>query len=270
MFEHLTWKRDRLLCNGLVFRLQHYKSDDWELGQECFVFYKIKKLVDQYEAFFSSRSFKCKRFLELGLWEGGSLPFWYETLLPEKIIGIDLMERGDSDYFRRYVRDRQLQARMKTFWGVDQADGARLREIVGTEFDGPLDLVLDDASHIYGPTRSSFHTLFPLLRPGGFYIIEDWAWEHWPECHKPDYPLARHAGLTALISQAVQAAGTSESFIKSVTVYEGFAAVERGTLNIPDDFCLEDYIVNRPARKWQLPRIGELRDMVRRMLDHQK
>src|SRR5437879_1625144 len=37
MFENLIWQKDRLLYNGLVFRLQHYKSDDWELGDECFI-----------------------------------------------------------------------------------------------------------------------------------------------------------------------------------------------------------------------------------------
>jgi hypothetical protein len=34
-----------MLLEGLVFRLQHFRSDDWELGEECFVFYKDKKLI---------------------------------------------------------------------------------------------------------------------------------------------------------------------------------------------------------------------------------
>jgi hypothetical protein len=51
---------------------------------------------------------------------------------------------------------------------------------VAHEFSAPLDLVIDDASHIYGPTKASFQALFPLLRPGGLYLIEDWAWAHWP------------------------------------------------------------------------------------------
>ena len=38
----------------------------------------------------------------------------------------------------------------------------------------PLDLVIDDASHLYGPTMASFEVLFPRLRPGGLYVIEDW------------------------------------------------------------------------------------------------
>jgi predicted methyltransferase len=38
--------------------------------------------------------------------------------------------------------------------------------------DQLLDLVVDDTSHL-GPTRASFNTLFPRLRPGGVYVIED-------------------------------------------------------------------------------------------------
>ncbi|MFP3608175.1 class I SAM-dependent methyltransferase, partial [Paraburkholderia sp. SIMBA_053] len=37
-------------------------------------------------------------------------------------------------------------------------------------------LVVDDASHFYEQTKTSFKTLFPLVRPGGLYIIEDWNW----------------------------------------------------------------------------------------------
>ena len=48
--------------------------------------------------------------------------------------------------------------------------------IVEQEFGGALDMVMDDASHIYEPTLASFQILFTLLPEGGLYIIEDWAW----------------------------------------------------------------------------------------------
>jgi len=262
MFESLVWQKDRLLYNGLVFRLEHYRSGDWDLGDECFVFYKIKKLVDQYEHFFASREFTCRHFLELGMWEGGSLPFWFEAFRPEKMVGIDLMERGDSAHFQRYVRERGLEQRIKTFWGVNQTDSQRLLNIAEAEFGSTIDLVLDDASHVYGPTLSSFETLFPLVRPGGLYIIEDWAWEHWPECHTPESSLARQEGLTRLIFEIMQAAGTSEALIKSVTVHEGFAAVERGNAP-PADFKLDHSIVTRPRGEAQISMAGRLKAAIR-------
>ena len=55
------------------------------------------------------------------------------------------------------------------------AHTARLAEIVDEAFgDEPLDLVVDDCSHRYKPSRASFNELFPRLRPGGVYVIEDW------------------------------------------------------------------------------------------------
>jgi predicted methyltransferase len=68
----------------------------------------------------------------------------------------------------------EAEHNIKTYWGANQGNSTRLREIVHTEFQESLDLVIDDASHMYALTKKSFETLFPLLRPGGLYIIEDW------------------------------------------------------------------------------------------------
>jgi len=68
---------------------------------------------------------------------------------------------------------------VRAYYDVNQADKARLMEIVGEAFgDEPIDLVVDDCSHLYKATRASFSVLFPLLRPGGVYVIEDWPWAH--------------------------------------------------------------------------------------------
>ena len=51
-FARLDWRPDRMLLDDLVFRLEHNRNDqDWDLGQDCFVFYKIKPLVEQYQRF---------------------------------------------------------------------------------------------------------------------------------------------------------------------------------------------------------------------------
>ena len=81
-----------------------------------------------------------------------------EVLGPKKLVGVDFQNRTDSAYFRKYVARRNLQDRLRTHWNTDQRDAARLRRIVASEFDGPLDLVLDDASHGYAATRASFES----------------------------------------------------------------------------------------------------------------
>jgi hypothetical protein len=249
IFDRLAWNDDRMLLDDLVFRLQHTRNQAWELGDECFVFYKVKPLVDQYARFFATRpGFLARNVFELGLWDGGSVAFWFECFQPYKHVGIDFSERGDSAYFRRYVETRGLDGRIATYWSVDQADGERLRTIARQEFDGALDLVIDDASHLYGPTKSSFETLFPLLRPGGLYLVEDWAWAHWNEFHAPSHPWSGETPLTRLVFEQVAATGSSTELIASMGVYQGFVAIERGgvALDTRGGFRLASWIANRP------------------------
>jgi predicted O-methyltransferase YrrM len=251
MFENMVWQKDRMLMDGLVFRLEQWEGDGWELGDDCFIFFKVPTLVAQYESFFAlHKGFRPQNIFELGLWDGGSAAFWVECLQPRKYVGIDRQERADSEYFRRYIESRGLSTRLKTYWNTSQDDFQKLRSIVGREFDGPLDLVIDDASHFYQPTKSSFECLFPLLRTGGLYIIEDWAWEHWREFDSPNHPMAKEKGLTDLICELVQAAGTSASLIQGVTIYQGFTVVERGpaTLDPESTFRLQDQIFRRAPR----------------------
>jgi len=238
-----------MLLNELVFRLQHYKDDSWALGDDCFLFYKIKPLVDQYAEFWSLRdNFAPGNVFELGIWDGGSIAFWFELFHPRKHVAVDLAERDDSPYFTRYVEERGLQKSISTYWRTDQANRERLQEIVETEFEGPLDLVIDDCSHLYAPTKASFEALFPLLRPGGLYIIEDWAWSHWEEFQEPTHEWADETALTRLLIDLVEAAGTSTDLVASITVYQGFAVVERGAESeiTLQSFSLDEHIVRRP------------------------
>jgi cephalosporin hydroxylase len=249
MFERLVWHDDRVLLDDLVFRLQHTRSDTWELGEQCFVFYKVQPLIDQYARFWAARAgFHSENVFELGLWDGGSLAFWFELFQPRKHVGIDLSRRDDSAYFRRYVASRGLEQRITTYWGVDQADSERIRRIIRSEFAEPLDLVIDDASHMYQPTKASFETLFPFLRPGGLYIIEDWAWAHWKEFQTQNHPWITEPALTRLIFEIIAAAGSSAMLIANVTVFQGFTVIERGDIAAAalDHFKLNQYISDRP------------------------
>ena len=64
---------------------------------------------------------------------------------------------------------------MRPRYGVDQSDRARLHQIVADDLGGePIDVVFDDCSHLLDLTSASFDALFPFVRPGGIYVIEDW------------------------------------------------------------------------------------------------
>jgi hypothetical protein len=249
MFESMDWKDDRMSLAGLTFRLEHTRSDKWN-GGDHFRFYKIKPLVDQYATFFSRhRNFQPECVLEIGIYDGGGTAFWFEILNPRKLLAIDMVNRDDSDTFKRWISDRSLDKRVGTYWRTDQADKARLRQLVVREMGGHLDLVIDDGSHLYAPTKASFEALFPLCRPGSFYIIEDWAWDHWPEYSKPDHPWKKESRLTQLVIELVEATGSAEGLIASIDVFPGFVAVQRGGLEFSPghDFKLDQHIVRRPS-----------------------
>jgi hypothetical protein len=240
-----------MLLGDLVFRLEHTRNDGWELGEQCFVFFKTKYLVDQFARFFGSLAgFHANNVFEVGLFDGGSMAFWFECFKPEKHVGIDINQRSDSDYFSRYVTFRKLENRLKTYWGTDQGDKRAVRKVIQREFSGPVDLVLDDGSHMYGLTKATFEAAFPLLRPGGLYVIEDWAWAHWKEFQGAEHPWAKETPLTKLIVELMEAAGTSSEVVAGLNVYQGFVVVERGgaVLNQRGRFLLSEHISRRPER----------------------
>jgi hypothetical protein len=46
---------------------------------------------------------------------------------------------------------------------------------------GPFDIIIDDGSHRVWHVLASFEVLFPLLKDGGIYVIEDIQSSYWPE-----------------------------------------------------------------------------------------
>jgi len=202
---------------------------DWVPGENCFLFYKTRALVDQYVSFFRSPAepIRCDNLLELGLFDGGSVPFWFEALGPKKHVGIDIRERSDTRYFEKYTSQEGRRGRIETHWGTSQDDAARLGAIVDTAFGGDLlDLVIDDASHLYEQSRASFEILFSRVRPGGYYILEDWAWSHWRGLEQS---FAGHKPLTQLVFEVIEALGsTSHRLIVDMHICSGFVAIRRG------------------------------------------
>jgi predicted O-methyltransferase YrrM len=118
------------------------------------------------------------RMFELGIAQGGSLAMFALLADPERLVAVELSPQPVG-VLADFLEARGLSDRVRPYYGVDQADRHRLWAILTAEMKGaPLDLVVDDASHTYAHTRTSFEVLFPALRPGGIYIIEDWSWHH--------------------------------------------------------------------------------------------
>jgi hypothetical protein len=241
--DGMVWRGDTLDWRGRTFLLENPAAP--RSGADGLILWKTPGLIEQYRRFWAHHAdFRAPQVVELGLWKGGSVVFWLEALHPTRLLALDQRPESGSPVFDTWAAANR--DRVTVEWGVDQADTARLVGFVGSTLTGPLDLVIDDASHRYEPTRASFEALFPLLRPGGFYIIEDWAWAHWPSLH------AAFAGLvplTRLVTECIEATGTGheQSGIAGVTVAQGFAVIERGPAPLPSGWTLDEAIIRPPA-----------------------
>lgn len=139
-------------------------------------------------------SFSPRSILELGIFQGGSYVLLDKLFKPRRMSAVEISPQPVAPLLR-YVA--AMEGRFVHF-STSQCDREILTRIVRDELADELDFVVDDASHTYEQTKASFEFLFPLLRPGGIYIVEDW---HAHRCQSPDAPLARHALSNLLFEQ---------------------------------------------------------------------
>ncbi len=142
-----------------------------------FLLGKHRTMVDDMVATRDGESIQ--RIVDIGIFKGGSMALYALLFAPTKLVGIEYTAAREEQ-LDSFIKQRGLQDNVRSYYGTSQDDTARVKEIINTEFGNELlDLVVDDASHQYKETRSSFEVLFPILKPGGLYIIEDWGWAHW-------------------------------------------------------------------------------------------
>lgn len=97
--------------------------------------------------------------LEIGVYMGGSLRMWREYFPNATIRGVDLDV------------DRCGDVEGCTLHKQDIADGRLLRELAKEH--GPWDLIVDDGSHTMKHQQRTFDILWPHVKAGGYYVIED-------------------------------------------------------------------------------------------------
>ncbi|MEM6534618.1 MAG: class I SAM-dependent methyltransferase [Pseudomonadota bacterium] len=199
------------------------------------VLLKAPEFVQRYIDHF--KTFEAKNMVEVGLYQGGSTVFFWHLLPLKRLVGIEL-EAG-APVLDRFIERRGLGEEIRTYYGTSQDDRARLTEIMASEFGNePIDLVIDDASHMYPQTRDTFEILFPLLRPGGQHIIEDWRAFSLLRNHaeKPFENVIMHK----LIAEIVLLNAARPDIISAIKINPKFVAIERGPAELdPGTFAIE-------------------------------
>lgn len=121
---------------------------------------------------------------------------------------------------------------------VEVGDKVRLMNIVAKDFlSEPIDLVVDDASHIYTPSRATFEALFPMIQPGGRYILEDWRASLLPVQRRKSHE--SEPRLDRLVHEILEFATVNPHIIPSISCNKNFVIIERGEGSLPTaDFSL--------------------------------
>jgi hypothetical protein len=130
--------------------------------------------ADHYQRHLKRRRWRRMVVIEIGVGgysqsaPSGSLRVWRDYLPRSTILGVDLHPKHIA------LGPRVVFAQLNQASAVDWAKALEnLRR--------PPDLVIDDGSHRGSDTSAAFRYLYPQLRRGGLYVIEDLHTSYWPK-----------------------------------------------------------------------------------------
>lgn len=226
--DEVVWTDEAtLVVDGIEFVARTAPRFESEPTRFCLV--KRPELVRRYLDLFAADA--PKRVVELGIFQGGSTALTALVAQPEVLVAFDLTA-ARVPALDALVTERGLADRVHLHYGTDQGDRAALTAaLTAAGVEGPvLDVVVDDASHLVDPTRASFDVLFPLLRPGGRYVVEDWSWAHIGfGSHLPD-----ERPLTEVVFELTMALPSTPGLIRGIEIDRDWAVVTRGDRPIDD------------------------------------
>lgn len=178
--------------------------------------------------------------VEVGVFEGGSAALIAQLARPARLLTFDITAKPNPA-LAEFAELKGFGDVVESHWGFDQAD-PELGPIVDAGLRGTtLDLVIDDASHELAESRATFDSLFPRLRPGGAFVLEDWGWTHQPFVPWPGRP-----PLTALALELSFAASVAPGVIDRVEITAYAAIAFRGEAELdPAGFSLRELIGER-------------------------
>lgn len=185
-----------------------------------FILLKDRETLNQYATVLAGNP--PRNALEFGIFQGGSpalFTLWFDL---QKFVGIDISPPVAA--FDDFSASHRVSQRIRSYYGTSQTDSRRIVEIVQAEFgDTPIDLIIDDASHMYRNSRRTFEIAFPLLRPGGIYVIEDWGWAHWARSSH----LTGETALSMLVMELMMVCASRPDLISEIRIFPAFAFVRK-------------------------------------------
>ena len=125
------------------------------------IHYEAHGYTEIYGAYVSENT-QCK-LLEIGVWHGDSIRMWNEYNSTIELYAIDI----DPSVYSYLKGNEQFN-----FYLGNQSDESLLIKILA-DSNNDIDFVIDDGSHNHDDILNSFRCLFPRMKAGSTYFIED-------------------------------------------------------------------------------------------------
>lgn len=182
---------------------------------------------DHFQAF---RNQPDLRFLELGVFKGGSLTMWQKYFGDQaSICGIDVDP---------VCAELPLAPDLDVVIG-SQDDPATL-EAAFDKLGGPPDIIVDDGSHTSPHVRASFQWIWPRMAPGSLYVIEDLHASYWSDFDgayaQPHTSIGLIQGLVDDLHETHHTFGHRHARgleIGGIHIYDSIAFIEKATRQPP-------------------------------------
>jgi len=114
-----------------------------------------------YDKILSSIRIETTNMLELGIATGASLHMWSDYFSNAKIYGIDIDEN-------LLIQEERIITSL-----ADQSKPETIIQLFSKWDVSEFDFIIDDGSHIVSHQQKCIDSLWPYLKKGGIYIIED-------------------------------------------------------------------------------------------------
>lgn len=150
------------------------------VGRRCGASKCEHTYMPHYERLLGSLADKPINLLEIGVCSGGSLKMWLELFPKARIYGVDVVNNTPwkPGVFENHIdlldARAPIQKRLTSddrpyIHTLDQSD-PKLATIFPENF---LDVIIDDGSHVFDHQTKARESLWPALKPSGWYFIED-------------------------------------------------------------------------------------------------
>ena len=138
--------------------------------------------TDMYQMLFDAIRFDVKNITEVGVSAGQSLQAWYRYFPNAEIHAFDVATLPSTARIAEQLKDRVHYQEINL---LKERETKSLKEISGLQ-DNSMDIVWEDAMHAPRQQQAFCAQLFRIVKPGGYYIIEDIAYtnmksRHWHE-----------------------------------------------------------------------------------------